>query len=417
MNLIKTSIWSGIATITKLLSVLVINKALSILVGPSGLAIVGQFQNIQSIIATLSQGGINSGVVKYTAQERHDVEKNHDLWTSSFKITIFFTVIISLITLILSTELSLYFFNTIGYKKVFISLSVSLLFYSINQLLLSILNGLKEIELFIKINILQSIFSLFISVLLIYFFGLIGALYAIVLNQSVVFCIILIHLKSYNLIRIPFFFKKNNNSYFKRLAKYIVISLSASISTPMTYMFIRNYVGENYSWDFSGYWQAMMYISIMYVMVITTALSTYYLPRLSEIYNKKELRNEIINGYKVIIPITMILTFIVFILKDFIIWLLFTTDFNVISELFKWQLLGDFIKVCSWLLSFILVSKAMVGRFVFSEVFFNITLYLLCINFIQWNGLVGLSQAYALNYTLYFIYMFIVTYKYIWRDA
>ncbi|TOP03712.1 O-antigen flippase, partial [Vibrio parahaemolyticus] len=82
------------------------------------------------------------------------------------------------------------------------------------------------------------------------------------------------------------------------------------------------------------------YISTMYLMVITTALGTYYLPRLSEIKDRFELRKELLNGYKVILPILTILCFSIYLLKDFIVWLLFSEDFYPMLSLFKWQLVG-----------------------------------------------------------------------------
>ncbi|TOJ53132.1 hypothetical protein CGI36_25090, partial [Vibrio parahaemolyticus] len=61
MNLLKTSMLSFLATGIKMLSGLVINKAVSVLIGPSGLALIGQLQNSQGLIRAFAQGGINSG--------------------------------------------------------------------------------------------------------------------------------------------------------------------------------------------------------------------------------------------------------------------------------------------------------------------------------------------------------------------
>ena len=68
MTLIKTSLLSFVATVVKLSSVLVINKAIALYVGPSGLAVLGQFQNMLQLAMTASQGAINAGVTKYTAE-------------------------------------------------------------------------------------------------------------------------------------------------------------------------------------------------------------------------------------------------------------------------------------------------------------------------------------------------------------
>ena len=64
----------------KLSSALVINKVIAIFAGPSGLAIVGQLQNAVLIINTFAQGGINSGLTKYTAEYRNKPEELSKLW-------------------------------------------------------------------------------------------------------------------------------------------------------------------------------------------------------------------------------------------------------------------------------------------------------------------------------------------------
>ena len=405
MNLVKTSFLSGIAAFVKIISVLVINKMLSVITGPGGLAIFAQFQNAQSIIATISQGGINSGVTKYTAEYYDRSDKKKMLWSASLLVTVIFTILASITTFFLSDLLSTYIFDNDSYSFAFKLLSVSLIFYSINQLLLSILNRLKEIKRYICVNVIQSIFALIISVILIFFYGINGALIAMVANQSVIFFVILIALRNHALIRLKNLTVWFNFEHIKNLSKYSLMTLVSAISGPVSYLFVRNYVGVNYSWESAGHWQAMMYISTMYLLVITTALSTYYLPKLSELSNKKELRTEIYNGYKIIMPIVIILSTLMYFLKDFIVWLLFTPDFENMKELFFWQMFGDVIKISSWLISYIMLAKANVKRFVITEITFSLSFSFLCVIFLQFSGVIGLSYAYAANYLLYLVCM------------
>ncbi|MCV5857016.1 O-antigen flippase, partial [Escherichia coli] len=64
MTLVKTSLLSLIATFFKMLSGLVINKVVSVYIGPAGLAVIGQFQNFSQLVQIAAQGAINNGVVK-----------------------------------------------------------------------------------------------------------------------------------------------------------------------------------------------------------------------------------------------------------------------------------------------------------------------------------------------------------------
>lgn len=146
----------------------------------------------------------------------------------------------------------------------------------------------------------------------------------------------------------------------------------------------------------------------MYLTVVTTTLGIYYLPKLSEITDKAELRKELWHGYKIIMPIVIIMSIAVFLLKDFIIWLLFTKDFLPMRELFLWQLIGDVVKLAAWLLAYLMLAKAMTKTFIFTETTFSLSFVLISIWFVNQFGLIGMSYSFAVNYTFYFLAMFVL---------
>ena len=146
-------------------------------------------------------------------------------------------------------------------------------------------------------------------------------------------------------------------------------------------------------------------------MVITTTLSIYYLPRLSEIKEKADLRNELLAGYKLILPIVILMAIAIYSLKDVIILVLFTNEFIPMSSLFAWQLVGDVIKMMSWLLSYIMLAKAMTREFIFTELVFSVSFVGLSIWFINVFDLIGVTYAFALNYLLYLIAVYFLVRK------
>ena len=411
MNLLKTSLLTFISTAIKIFAGLVINKAVSIYIGPSGIALIGQFQNSSQLAMTVAQGGINAGVTKYTAEYGAKSEQLPKLWSTAAKIVLYCSAIVGVILIFGSQYISEYVLKTNKYSYVFITFGFSIIFFAINQLLLSILNGLKEIRTFIVINITQSLYSLIFTTLLVIFFGLDGALIALVTNQSIIFITVIWRLRNHKLILFNNFKQKFDTEQGKKLFSYSAMALTSACTVPVSLLIIRNYIGEHLSWDDAGYWQSMWYISSMYLMVVTTALATYYLPRLSEITSKIELKKELKQGYLIIIPIVIILSASIYLLRDFIIWLLFTDDFKPMLELFKWQVIGDVIKIIAWLLSYLMLAKAMTKAFMLSEIVFSVSFVLLSIYFVDTYGLVGMSYAYALNYTIYFFAMLLVTRK------
>jgi PST family polysaccharide transporter len=411
MTLIKTSLLSFIATVVKLLAALVINKAVALYIGPSGLAVIGQFQNMLQLAMTASQGAINAGVTKYTAEIGADSEELPILFSTAFKISVTCSVVVGLLLIIFSNYAATIFLKDSAYSYIFITLGFTIVFYTLNSLLLSIVNGLKEVPIFIGINITQSIYSLIFTTALIYFFGLKGALLALVTNQSVIFVFVLWKFKNHPVIKLKHFKAKFNKIFASKLGKYALMSITAAILGPVSHLIIRNHLGESFGWEAAGYWQAIWYISTMYLMVITTSLSIYYLPRLSEINNKGELRKELISGYKIILPVVSLLALSMFTLKDFIIFILFSEDFQPMSELFLWQLVGDVLKITAWLLSYIMLAKAMTKSFMISEILATGSFVVLAILFTNNYGLIGITYAFALNYLLYLILVFFLVRK------
>ena len=409
MTLVKTSILSFIATAIKMIAGLVINKAVAVYIGPAGLALVGQFQNFSQLVMTAAQGAINSGVTKYAAEYGKDNDRIPILFSTAAKISLFSSVVVGAGIVLFSNYASLHFLKSEDYSYVFVIFGFTIVLFVVNNLLLSILNGLKEIKTWVMINIIQSIYSLIFTTLLIMFLGLDGALIALVTNQSVIFLIVLWMLRKHQVIKLSNFKGVFDKPEAKKLGGFALMALTSAATVPVSHLIVRNYLGENLSWDDAGYWQAIWYISTMYLMVVTTTLSIYYLPKLSEITDKAELRKELLQGYKIIMPIVIVMSITIFLLKDFIIWLLFTKDFAPMRELFLWQLVGDVMKLAAWLIAYLMLAKAMTKTFITTEIAFSLSFVLLSIWFVDQYGLVGMSYSFAVNYTLYFFVMIYVT--------
>ena len=187
MNLINTSALSLISTIIKIISGFLINKFISIYAGPAGLAIIGQFQNFLQISLTLAQGGINGGVIKYVAEYKNDDENCDKIINSAFLISLITSIIVGLLILFTTDQLAFYLFKNLDYVYILKVFAFTVVMFVANNLFLSVLNGKREIKKYISINIIQSIYSLIVTSVLIRMYSIEGALLAMSINQSIVF--------------------------------------------------------------------------------------------------------------------------------------------------------------------------------------------------------------------------------------
>lgn len=403
MTLIKTSLLNAIAVAVKMFTLLGLNKILAIYVGPVGYAAIGNFQNAVQMITTFASGAINTGVVKYTAEYSEDEVKQHAVWRTAGTIAIVGSIVTSILVIIFSQTIALWFLKDEKFRLVFIWFAVTLILYIFNTLLLAILNGKKEIRRYVISNIVGSIVSLIITSLMAVFFGLKGALIALVIYPSFSFFITIILCYRASWFKFSYLFGRLDKNICLNLAKFTAMALTSAICVPVSHMLIRSHLGGTLGWEAAGYWEAMWRLSAAYLMLVTTTLNVYYLPKLSELKDPKEIKHEIIQGYKIILPVSVIFSFMVYLLRDFIIAILFTEKFSPMRDLFAWQLMGDTLKIGSWILAFLMLGKAMVRIYIFTEVVFCFSFYFMTYLLTEKFGLKGVSIAYFFNYFAYWI--------------
>lgn len=405
MTLIKTSLLNGIAVVIKMLTMLGLNKILAIYVGPAGYAAIGNFQNAVQMISTFASGAINTGVVKYTAEYYDEEEKQHQVWRTAGTIAVLGSVVTGIGVSIFSKPIAQWFLRDEQYSAVFIWFSVTLVFYIFNTLLLAILNGKKEIHRYIIANIAGSLFALVVTSILAVQFGLLGALTALAIFPSFAFVVTLYLCYKADWFKFSYLFGGLDKKVLLNLSKYTAMALTNAACVPVSHILIRTHLGDTFGIEAAGYWEAMWRLSAAYLMLVTTTLSLYYLPRLSELKDPAEIKKEIIQGYKIILPVAAACGLVIYLIRDFIIGVLFTSDFIPMRELFAWQMVGDTLKIGSWILAFLMLGKAMMKLFIISEIIFAAGFYGWTYFLTGIYGLEGVTMAHAANYAIYWVFV------------
>lgn len=407
-DIVRVFSLTSISTLVRMCTGLVSVKVVASIIGPAGVALVGQLNNFSTIALALATGGINSGTTKYVAEYRGDEPKVKEYVATAFRITVVCSLIVGLIMLVLCRQLSELVMLTSQYWYVFAIFGFTIIFYGLNNLLVSIVNGYKQFNKYVKVNIVSSIFGVAFTVMLVLLWGLPGALISAVTFQSLMIVVSVLMLRRLEWLRKDFFIGKFRRAIASQYFRYALMTLVSAFMLPVSQMLLRGYVISEISITEAGWWEGMNRISAMYLMVITSSFSVYYLPRLSEIHDRLELRHEIIKCYKVIVPLLLAGFTAVYFLRFFIVRLLFTQEFIPMTQLFIWQMAGDFFKICSWLLAFLMVAKSMTKAYISTEIIFTFIYLILSYTFVTVNGITGLCQGYLVNYVLYMIAMLLI---------
>jgi PST family polysaccharide transporter len=404
VGLVRTSLLNGIAVSVKVLSALIINKVLAVYLGPGGYGLVGQLQNAVSIVSGIAGGLISTGVTKATAEHFDDQQRQRSVWSSAFQIVAFTSLLTSIALLIFHTELSQFLFNGTQTPSTLVILAFCLPAIAANNLLLAMVNGKKEVGIFVATNI----FSTLISVVLIWAlsrsYGLTGALLAIVLAPVFSILPIAILLVRTKWFGIRFLLTSGlNKPVIRELLGFAAMGLTTALAAPISYLLIRSSVSDTFGPAAAGFWQASWKISELYLLLITSTLALYYLPRLAEIRSAHELRDEVKKVYVIVMPIVVAGAITIYFLRDFIIATFFTAEFAPMRDLFAWQLVGDVFKVGSWVLAYLMLARSMVKAFIFTEILFSFSLVLVSQALLPDLGVRGVSVSYAINYFVYWV--------------
>lgn len=396
-----TSVNSTVIVI-RLIIALFVQRILADTVGQAGIAKVGKLRNVLAMLTSISTLGVASGIIKYIAEYRSDESSLNKLFSGVFILGSIGSMVSSVVLFLFSETISVYLFGEASYQIVVLLLSVLVPFIAMHRIFNSVISGLSDYKSYAKVDLLAYGIGTVLLLLGLYLKNLKGALFGIGLVPLVQWSMLL------------WVFGKTLKSYltFKELTwstefirVLLVFSLMSFVSTFLIHTVeldiitqIENRISENDA----GNWTAMINISKNYMAFATGLYSLYILPRFSTIKTEGEFKRELWHIYKSILPLFALGMILVYLFRDVVVALVYP-DFIGMEPLFKWQLLGDFVKLCSVVLAHQFLAKKMVRNFIFTELVSLSLFYFLTKYFISSYGVEGVVLAHLIRYVIYFL--------------
>jgi len=413
MNFIRTSLYSGVSTAISLLVRLISNKIVAVYLGTSGIFLLGQLKDFLRLSNVISGFGIENGIIKYTSEFQKSDEELRKILSTSFRTHLFFSLIFCILILIFKNTIAEYLLLDFDSKFYFLILSISVISFSIHTLLMSIINGIKKIKLYVTINVFSVVISAILMITLVLKYAIIGALYALIINQIITLLVTLILFYIYKPFNFSLLFSDFNFKYFKKLSAFSIMAITGPTCLIISTFIVRYYISDKFDTNFAGSWEAMWRISAIYLLFLISTFKFYLIPTFSKL-NSENLKNEVFKIWKVVIPIIIVITAGVYLLRDIIITVLLSNEFFLINEIIFFHLLGDIIKINCWVLGNILISKADTKAFVFFQIEWSVIFVILSYFLINAYGFWGVSLAYFITYIIHFTLLNIHLRKLLW---
>jgi PST family polysaccharide transporter len=150
-----------------------------------------------------------------------------------------------------------------------------------------------------------------------------------------------------------------------------------------------------------GIYQATWILCTVYVGIVLEAMGADFFPRLSSVQRDEDTARRVINEQ---IEVGVLLAFpgvlLLAIAAPWALELLYAANFREGATLLRWQLLGVALRVISWPLGYLVLSRAMNWTFLATQVVFNLVyLSLAWIGMERW-GLEAVGGAFAGAYLI-----------------
>ncbi|KLD79327.1 O-antigen translocase [Xanthomonas hyacinthi] len=413
MNVLRSGLYSGAATAAKLLAALLVLKLVAVYAGPAGVARLGQFTSLMSLLAVLAGGGIGAGIVKYVAEYRDDAQKLARLLGAALGYACCAACVMGLVALLFSRQIAQRLLGDPHYQSLICVLAVAQLGIALVNYILAVVNGFMDVRRLAFIQVAGSVLSVLVVLWLSRWLQLYGALLALVAGQVLWLCAGLPALR-----RSPYFRRDMLRIRFdaemtRRLAAFSVMTLTSALLPLLVNIGVRDHLAATFGWQQVGYWQAVSKVSEAYLLFFTTAINVYYLPKLAALRDRAGLLLELRTAYRYVLPAVIALAATIYLCRDWITRLLFANDFAAAAPLYAPQLVGDVIKIAAFVLSYLMLAKAMTRLFVVSECVFAASYLGLVYLFTARMGLIGAAYAFAVNYALYLAFNVVVVRRYL----
>lgn len=413
-TIFKSTFLLGFVQVFNIIVKVILNKIAAVLLGPSGMGIIGLFNNSTTMLKTGCGIGIPQSAVRDISEA--NAAKEDERFTLTISVTnkiVLFTAFFGVtVTALLSPFLSKWTFDSDNYTLSYLLLSLSVGFSIMTDGKLAILTGMRRLRDLAKASMYGSVFGLLMAVPFYYFMGADGIAPSLVTLALGTYIVAEIYVRKVRYDNIRTNFKK-----FCHLVKDMVkMGCSLMFVSFISLFFdlaVASYISYAGGLADVGFYQAGVTIISSYFGIIITAMTTDYYPRISAVSmdNAKlqtEMNRQSEVGLIMVFPLVIIFIF----LSSFFIQLLYDSSFEQSNNYTNYALLGTIMIIVSNSMGMILLAKRASKIFLWSVIIQRIVLIVVYISLYRLWGLMGLGIAYIFTGLLHLSMMSVILKKF-----
>jgi O-antigen/teichoic acid export membrane protein len=376
-NIVRGSAWSLLVVSFRAIAAVVINKVFSVYLGAAGLTLLSHFQNLTVLFTLLPAEGVNKGIIKYWSDPEMEGKDKRNLFnTALWLIGSIFTI--SLVVLYFWFKRLFFekFIESYSHSQFLLVFIPAVFLMIIAAYLNAVLLAKQRLKAFGIINIIGTVLLIITVCLGVLYGNMDQALLSLTVGYGLVFLCVLIYFLANPDMRESLSMGMPDVKSLRRLGKFMAMAITAISLGKLLDFVLRDYIMDRYGLEATGLWQSVVKMSLSYTMLFTSAISFVYYPRVCAlIHNPVRLRQFVFKSMGVVATVSVLGLGVYYFNRTFFLAVLFDESFTEAAGLVRYQVIGDFFGLMSFLLSSLLSAQAKTTRFIISR-FFSAVAYL-----------------------------------------
>jgi len=390
-QILKSSALIGGSSVLKIGIGIVRNKAMAVLLGPSGVGLIGLYNSLIDLAQNIAGMGVNSSGVRQIAEAvgSGDDEKIARTAVVLRRTAVILGALGAALLVLFCSAISGWTFGTSEHSAAIAWLAIAVFFGAVAGGQTALIQGMRRIADLAKMGVLGGVYGTIIGVALVYFLGERGIVPSLISisGMSVLMTWWFSRKVKFKTPALSVSQVKNETA---GLLKLGFAFMASSLFILGAGYIVRILVLRKIGFDAAGLYQASWYLGVTYVGLILQAMGADFYPRLTAAVTNPAECNRLVNeqaqvslllaGPGVIATLTF---------APLVIALLYSAKFYAAVPLLRWICLGATLQVITWPMGFIIVAKGRQSIFFWCELAYTgvyIALAWVCIRCFGLNG-------------------------------
>lgn len=393
----------GIHSIFRLVLSFITIKFTAVYLGPSGIALVAQLVNFITICHGILGGGIGSATARLYPEFRSDHAGRKRFLSTAWRLACLFAVVSIIVIALCSGPLARWLLTSDEQRAAVMMGGIAVACLLFSTVIVSAINGAGEMGRVVAIHVIASVAGFAVYVPASVLWGITGGLVGFSISQAIMLPISLAMLRGSPNVALDDFLGGLDRAEARRILGFVPMLIAHAIMLPLGLILIRNLVTSHLGLATAGLWQAAWRVSEVYLGVVMASVSLYFLPRLGEVAGTPALRREIVRTFTQAVGITAFAALTIFILRDWVVRIVFTEEFLPVRDLMPFQLLGDVLRMAGWTLGFVLVALVRSRWYIALELLMPAIYFCSALFLVPVHGAQGVTWSYCLAGLVHFV--------------